>query len=84
MEYLLDVHYVMVNRFFQNNIKFFQNINLVIFFKTLFLGELHMTVFVILFTLMLTINMIYGAIKGKPKMLIPFFCMQLFDLFVTM
>lgn len=45
--------------------------------------DLNCGMFLIFFTLIITISMIYGAIKGKPKMLIPFFCMQLFDLFVT-
>jgi len=47
------------------------------------MDDLNYAVFLIFFTLIITISMIYGAIKGKPKMLIPFFCMQLFDLFVT-
>lgn len=46
--------------------------------------EMNFAVFVLFCTLVITIVMIYGAIKGKPKLLMPFFCVQLFDLFVTM
>lgn len=45
--------------------------------------EINCAIIVLLCTLFLTISMIYGAIKGKPKLLIPFFCLQVFDLFVT-
>jgi len=55
-----------------------------VIFHFYFSDDINFGVFVIFFTLIITISMIYGAIKGKPKMLIPFFCMQLFDLFVTM
>ncbi|KAL4142565.1 hypothetical protein QTP88_005002 [Uroleucon formosanum] len=51
--------------------------------RPLQMDDINYGVFVIFFTLIITISMIYGAIKGKPKMLIPFFCMQLLDLFVT-
>ncbi|VVC32130.1 Hypothetical protein CINCED_3A008877 [Cinara cedri] len=45
--------------------------------------EINVALFLIFCTLTITIVMIYGAIKGKPKLLIPFFSMQLFDLLVT-
>ncbi|KAL5287254.1 LAPTM4A.2 family protein [Megaselia abdita] len=31
----------------------------------------------------ITLMMIYGAIKGKPSHLLPFFCLQLFDFVIT-
>ncbi|XP_076274839.1 uncharacterized protein LOC143205577 [Rhynchophorus ferrugineus] len=34
-------------------------------------------------TLSITLLMVYGAIKGKPKQILPFFFLQLFDLAIT-
>lgn len=31
----------------------------------------------------ITLMMIYGAVKGKPSHLLPFFCLQLFDFAIT-
>ncbi|XP_050543421.1 lysosomal-associated transmembrane protein 4B [Daktulosphaira vitifoliae] len=45
--------------------------------------ELNFAAILILCMIFITVTMIYGAIKGKPKLLMPFFCMRLFDLFVT-
>lgn len=34
-------------------------------------------------TFIITVIMVYGAIKGKPKLLLPFFCLQCFDFCIT-
>lgn len=31
----------------------------------------------------ITLCMIYGAVKGKPSNLLPFYCIQLFDFAIT-
>lgn len=31
----------------------------------------------------ITLLMIYGAVKGKPSHLLPYFCVQLFDFAIT-
>ncbi|BES95553.1 lysosomal-associated transmembrane protein [Nesidiocoris tenuis] len=41
--------------------------------------HLNVTVVVMFSTFAITLMMIYGAIKGKPSYLMPFFCLQLFD-----
>lgn len=41
--------------------------------------DVNMGVVVILSTFMITVLMVYGAVKGNPRYLLPFFCLQVFD-----
>ncbi|XP_014254906.1 lysosomal-associated transmembrane protein 4A isoform X2 [Cimex lectularius] len=41
--------------------------------------HLNVSVVVMFSTFAITLLMVYGAIKGKPSYLMPFFCLQLFD-----
>lgn len=45
--------------------------------------RLNVSIVVIFSTFVITLLMVYGAIKGKPSYLMPFFCLQLFDFCVT-
>lgn len=51
--------------------------------STLQYERMHVEVVVLLATLTITMLLIYGAIKGKPSYLMPFFCLQLFDLSIA-
>lgn len=48
-----------------------------------YVEELNINIGINFCTLGITLLMIYGAIKGKSLYLMPFFCLQAFDFFVT-
>ena len=54
------------------------------FFKHwIFTEDLNIGIGVNFCTLGITLLMIYGAVRGKSLYLMPFFCLQAFDFFVT-
>lgn len=49
----------------------------------IFVEDLNISIGVNFCTLGITLLMIYGAVRGKSLYLMPFFCLQAFDFFVT-
>lgn len=48
-----------------------------------FSADVDMGAIMTICTLSITLLMVYGAIKGKPKQILPFFFLQLFDFAIT-
>ncbi|CAH0563958.1 unnamed protein product [Brassicogethes aeneus] len=51
--------------------------------RTIYSSDIDMGALMTVFTLSISLLMVYGAIKGKATHLLPFFCLQLFDFAIT-
>lgn len=51
--------------------------------KLCVLDDVDMGALVTVCTLAITLMLIYGAARGKPAHLLPFFCLQIFDFAIT-